>query len=320
MSGLAGGVDAGQGINLETGAQHAEIVGPAPLGQVPDGAPAPVAPAEEYPEAVTDAAGRKLVPVEALHQARQELKAAKQLTSQMEQLREAAARGEQVEQQMEVLRPLLARLKNRPDIVAAAMAPAAPGPIGPQSPYGQDPGEQILAKHDAEDLARTLELYTAEGSPDIQRARKIALFMRRTGGEEALRVTAPVQQTVASGQAHSLQAQYSQMRDKAGRTVNPQILQQMFSIVPASLIAEEPNVAGMLYYAAKGYIAHHGMEDPQPAGRPPLVTEPSGGRAPASMPTLTDLDRALSRAMQVTEKQYTESGSRYKPGAINVLE
>jgi hypothetical protein len=317
---MDGTLDPSQGLNLEEGTPG-QVVGPPAIGQTPP-AEAPPAPVEEDPEpagVLTDAAGRKLVPIEALHQTRQELKAAKALAAQVEQLREAAAHGEQVEQQLDTLRPLLARLKNRPDIVAAVMAPG-PGPAaGPQSPYPTDPGEAILPKHDAEDLARTLELYTPDGTPDLLRARKLALFMRRTGGEEALRVTAPVSETMAANQAGTLRQQYAQIKDKAGRTVNPQILNQMFQIVPPGLIAQEPNVAGVLYYAAKGYAAHHGLDEAAPVGRPPLMSEPSGGRAPA-VATLTELDRNLQRAMQVSEKQYTDAGARYKPGAINILE
>lgn len=304
----------------------AAIVGPPPVGSAPpepDAPPAPPveAPDTDPPDAVTDASGRKLVPIEALHQTRQELKAAKQLVAQVEGLKEAAAKGQELEGFIDNIRPLLARLRARPDIVAAVMGPQQGPPPGPQSPYQQpqDPGEAILPKHDAEDLARTLELYTPEGSPDIARARKLALVMRRTGGEEALRATAPLTQNMAQGQSGTLRQQYASIKDKHGRTVNQQVLQQMWNIVPAELVAQDPNVAGVLYYAAKGYAAHHGLEDAMPAPRAPLVSEPSGGRAPVTT-TLTDLDRAMQRAMQVSEKQYTEASGRYKPGAINVLE
>ena len=88
-------------INLE-GDGPATIVGPSPAPepvQAPAPAPEPVVDDEaDLPEAVTDATGRKLVPLDALKATRQELKAAKQLASAAEQLREAAQRGEQLGQ------------------------------------------------------------------------------------------------------------------------------------------------------------------------------------------------------------------------------
>jgi hypothetical protein len=304
------------------------IVGPTPLGVTP---PAPVEPIEPPPAApdgddepegvVYDSRGQKLVPLQALQQTRAELKAAKALASQVEQMREAADRGQAMEGWVENLKPLLARLKNRPDIVAAVMSNQQAPPMGPQSPYqpAPDPGEALLPKQDAEDLARTLELYTPEGAPDLARARKLAFFMRRTAGQEAHQATAPLTQNLAMGQSGTLKGQYAQVKDKHGRTVNQAVLNQMWNIVPAELIANDPNVAGVLYYAAKGYSAHHGLEEPSQAPRSPLLSEPAGGR-PQPTTTLTELDRAMQKAMQVSDKQYTDAGARYRPGAINVLE
>jgi len=316
-------------VNLE-GDAPATIVGPSPT-------PEPATPAEpvqaappappvdddvDPPDAVVDASGRKLVPLDALKATRQELKAAKQLAQGVEELRAAAAQGQQLGQFFAELNPLLTKLRNRPDIVANIMNAQEPPPMGPPSPYAppQDPGEAILSKQDAEDLARTLELYTPEGSPDLHRARKIAFYMRRTGREEALGATAPLTQSMAYGQAGTLKQQYSQVRDKAGRTVNPAVLEQIWNIVPPELIARDPNVAGILYYAARGYSSHHGLDEPTAPPRTPLFTESPGGRPQASGSPLSDFDRAMQRATQLSDKQYTERASGYKPGAINVLE
>jgi hypothetical protein len=182
-----------------------------------------------------------------------------------------------------------------------------------------DAGEAVLPKAEAEDLARTLELYTPDGTPDVARARKLALVMRKTGREEALATTAPLTQNLAAGPSGTLKGQYAQVKDKAGRTVNPAILDQLWAIVPPELVASDPKVAGVLYYAAKGYAAHHGLDEPAPPSHPPLLSEPPGGGRPEA-PSLTHFDQAIRKAMQVTEKAYTETGSRFKPGAINVLE
>ena len=318
-------------VNLEPDGQPATIVGPSPGGapvaepQAPPAEappPAPVDDDQEPADAVVDASGRKLVPLDALKATRAELKAAKQLAAQAEQFQEAAARGEQLGTFFQNISPLLEKLKARPDIVANIMqAPQA----GPQMPPGypvppQDPGEAILAKQDAEDLARTLELYTPEGQPDLARARKITLMMRGVGRQEALGAVAPLTQNMAQGQAGTLKTQYAQVRDKAGRTVNNQVLDQIWNIVPPELIARDPAVAGILYYAARGYSAHHGLDEPVPPSRAPITSEAPGGRPQGSPAVLSEFDRAMQRSMQISDKQYTDHAARYKPGSINVLE
>lgn len=318
------------GIALDGDGAPATIVGPSPVtppaapaeAAAPEAPPAPVDDDADPPDAVVDASGRKLVPLEALKATRQELKSAKQLAALAEQYREAAEQGQNLGQFFQELNPLLQKLRNRPDIVANIMQSNEAPLAGPPSPYAPapDPGEALLSKQDAEDLARTLELYTPEGAPDLHRARKLAFYMRRTGREEALGATAPFAQNMAQGQSGSLKGQYAQVRDKAGRTVNPAVLEQIWKIVPPELIAQDPNVAGILYYAARGYSAHHGLDEPAAPARTPLFTEPAGGRPPSAGGVLSEFDRAMQRATQLSDKQYTERASGYKPGAINILE
>jgi hypothetical protein len=312
-------------VSLET--EQATIVGPPPGGSPPEAPPeAPSEPQEGEDEAVEgvvqSATGDKLVPLSVLKRTREDLKAAKEAAKEAETLREQAKVAQERDRQLEQLRPLFDKLRQRPDVVQALLSgqePPAPAPRGEPQP-AVDPGEALLAKADAEDLARTLELYTPEGQPDINRARKIAAVMRRTSDEEAARRIAPIAQTFAQGQAGTLKQQYAGMKDKQGRTVNPQVLEQLWNLVPAELIAQDPKVAGILYYASKGYAQHHGLDEPVPPPRAPLMTEPAGGSPDRSKPVLTDFDQALRRAMQVSEKDYTEAAARYKPGAINKLE
>ena len=291
-----------------------------PAPQAPQDAPQ-AAPAgdDTEPEGLTeDATGRKFVPLRVLQATRDELKAAKALAAEADALRAKAQAGEQTQQWIDSVRPLLAKLKDRPDMVQAIMAgQPVPGVTAPAA--APDPDEALLPRQDAEDLARTLELYTPEGQPDVVRARKVAAVMRRTSDDEATRKFAPLAQSMAVGQSGTLRAQYGQVKDKAGRTVNPQVLEQLWSVVPAELIARDPNVAGVLYYAAKGYAAHHGLDEPTPPPKAPIVSEAPGGSRNTA-PALTEFDRHIQKAMQTTEKQYSETGARYKPGAINLLE
>ena len=308
-------------VSLESEAPT--IVGPPPGGAAaeapPEAAAAPPGDEDEAVEGVVQSAtGDKLVPLSVLKRTREDLKAAKAAALDAEGLRERMTRADERERQLVQLQPLFDKLRQRPDVVQRLMSGQEPEVAPPAAPV--DPGEALLPTQDAEDLARTLELYTPEGKPDVMRARKIAAVMRRTSDEEAARRIAPIAQSMAQGQSGTLKQQYATIKDKAGRTVNQQALDQIWSVVPAELIATDPKVAGVLYYAAKGYAAHHGLDEPVPAARAPLVTEPVGGASAPAKPVLTEFDNALRRAMQVTEKQYSEAGARYKPGAINTLE
>ena len=301
---------------------------PTIVGGPPVAAPvAPVEPAtppveEETVEGVTlDLRGQKLVPLQALQAARADTKAlkaqlhaAQDLQAEVETLRGKAQTADQVSAWVESVRPLLTKLKDRPDLVQQVMSGAPAPVVAPTAPVEAD----VLSPADAEELARTLELYTPEGQPDLVRAQKMARINQKMAAKQAAETFAPVREQMAAGQSGTLRTQYAAMKDKAGRTVSPQVLDQMWNLVPAELIARDPNVAGVLYYAAKGYAAHHGLDEPSAPPSVPVVTEtPGGQRSPQH--TLTELDRRFARTMG-SEKTYTETAAHYRPGAINVLE
>ena len=151
------------------------------------------------------------------------------------------------------------------------------------------------------------------------RAQKMAATVAKMAGVESQRTMAPITGAMVESQAGTLKAQYAGLKDKAGRSVNPQVLEQMFKLVPASLVAQDPNVAGVLYYAAKGYAAHHGLDEPAPAPNLPVITEPAGGGRETAIKALSDIDRKFARVMG-DEKRYRETASKFNPNAINVLD
>lgn len=303
------------------------MVGP-PLAPSAPAAEASEAPApdddETEPEGITiDLRGEKMVPLSALkavreklHVTKEQAKAAEALKAEVEQLRPKAQSAEQTEAWVDSVRPLLTKLKDRPDIVKAIMEGSEPALGAPSVAAQADTGP--LSTEEAEDLARTLELYDVEGKPDTKRAQKMALTMAKMAGVEANKTMAPVTGAMVTAQAGTLKAQYAGLKDKSGRSVNGQVLDQMFKLVPAELVAKNPEVAGVLYYAAKGYAAHHGLDEPAPPPNLPVVTEASGGGKNAAQ-TLSEIDRKFAKVMG-SEKTYRETASGYKPGAINVLE
>ena len=115
-------------VSLES--EPATVVGPpvAPAAPAaPEPAPAapepPAEPDEEAVEGLTeDATGRRYVPLKALQATRAELKAAKALAAEAETYKEQAAHGKQLDQWVASVQPLLKALKDRPDLVNAAMS------------------------------------------------------------------------------------------------------------------------------------------------------------------------------------------------------
>ena len=273
---------------------------------------APPADPDESGVTTVDLQGQKLVPLAALKEARAEAKAAKALAAEVETLRTENLTARQQKDMLDRIQPMLQKLKDRPDLIQQLMGPA-PAPA-------DDSG---LSDEEASDLARTLDLYTAEGQPDMGRARKAAskimgpVAKRAEAANQA--AMAPIQHELATGKATTLKQQYLGMKDKSGRTVNAQILDQMWNVVPAGLVAPDPNVAGVLYYAAKGYAAHHGLDEPAPPP-PALFTESPGGSRNPAVPAFSELDKRIAKAMGAGEKTYTATASKFRPNAVNVLE
>jgi hypothetical protein len=164
-------------------------------------------------------------------------------------------------------------------------------------------------------------LYTAAGHLDVAagkralaREHKIAAAAAREAAQE---VVGPLQQQSASREAQVQQARIAAIKDKRGRTVAPEMVQRLFSQVPPEMAAN-PDVAAILYFAAKGMAAHN-EDDSVPAPGPVVTTEAPGGRAPAGS-VMTDLDRRMARVLDRSNADYQKSSARFKPGMPNSLE
>jgi len=130
--------------------QPAPPPGAPPVAPAPPPAPAPPAapsPEDEHPDSV-DVAGKKFVPVAALIGERKQRQA----------FQEKAARVDELEQFAREAKPYVEFLKANPDLLKSKdSAPPAAGAAPP-------------ADAQAELLAKTLDLYTADGKPDLSRA------------------------------------------------------------------------------------------------------------------------------------------------------
>jgi len=294
------------------------VAAPAAPPTPPPAEPAPVAAAADddgEPEGVqTDAAGNKYVPFSHLQAVRAKQKADR---AALNTAQTRVAEADALESRLDQMRPLLARLAARPDIVQALMRDAQAPVSGAQVAAPQPEGP--LEPAEAEALAVQLELYGPDGKPDTGRAQKVGAMLTRMATQQAQQAVAPVAQTIVEGQAGTLKAQYKAMKDRNGRQVNPQVFDKMWEMVDPKLYVDDPNSAGIVFYAAHGYAAFHGLDNPLPAPNMPLVTEPAGGAPRTAAQTLSALDQQFARHVG-GEKNYRDTAGRFQPGRINVLE
>src|SRR3990167_103054 len=234
------------GVNLEEAPARVEASAP-PLQQPAVAPPAPVQELEDSDGA--EVAGRTMVLVEALRQAREEAKAAKQLRAEVEQLRGKAQSGEQLQQWVDTVRPLLAKLNERPDVVQAIRA-------GKDVPAAGAKPANAIPDDRAAKYARRWELFTSAGELDVARAKDILVDQdteaRRVAEEAARAAVGPIQERMARGTAQQVMQQYLRVKDKAGKAVNAAVLQKVWSALPPQM-AEDRNASEWAYYAAKGY-------------------------------------------------------------------
>src|SRR5713101_1462653 len=195
---------------------------PAPVAQ-----PATPPPEDEHPDAV-DVAGKKFVPVAALIGERKQRQA----------FQEKAARVDELEQFAREAKPYVEFLKANPDL----LKPKEPAP-SPSAAPPADPQAELLAK--------TLDLYTADGKPDLVRANTVRALVSQTAQQIAQQTVAPYQERSAQEQsARNFQVALS-VKDANGRSPSPQALAQIWRTIPAAQTAD-PNVASILALTALG--------------------------------------------------------------------
>jgi len=258
-----------------------------------------------------------MVPAGALREAREHLKTVKaqaaQAQTEAQALRQRAAEADEMASVIKQWEPTIRAIQERPDLIAQS-----------RSAPKVDPVLASIPDQDAAEYARDIQLYDGEGKLDLVTAKRaLARQMRvaQTAAEQAVnRVVKPMQAETAQTKSQNLMQTAAQVRDRAGRTVNPETLKQFFSVIPPE-IAQDPKVASVLYFAAKGWEAHNGAEGPAPVPTPGpvLQTESPGGRAPSPR-SLTDLDLRMAHDMGRKPNEYQAISARFKPGAMNVLE
>lgn len=288
--------------------EPAEIV-----GQISETAE-PAAPAveeEAVPEGTIEGSGGvKFVPLSAVIAERTQRKeAAKALTAKDAEIAELKGKAEEwdkIRPAVQAAMPLIEKIKGRADIMAQLDRP----PAAPETP-------KALSDAEAIEYAKDMDLYKADGTPDVDRAQRLAARQEAIAARQAQRAIAPYQATTVQQASDGLKAQLLSAKDAAGQTVDREALEAMWTIVPPELSAK-PEVAQVLYLAAKGMAAHSGKGAPKPSV-PPLVTESLGGGRPVAK-ELTDVESRFASAAGVSASEFKKTSASYKPGAVNSLE
>lgn len=276
----------------------------------PPVAAAPVADPPPAPDPVTDPdeAGAvelptgKMVPLAALKAAREEARAAKETTAQLPQLHQQIAQlTGQVTAFQEVQRTLA---QSRAEAFAPPVAATA------------DP--------DLIDLARSLDYYKSDGTPDLARAQKHAALIQKEATKIAQSMVAPLHAQTARTQSAANYQAALQVKSPQGLAPKPETLQWMWSNLPAEYTAD-PRVAQALPALAMGLEALQGNgsklpPQPPPPANPPLVTEGIGGAPAQRQRPLSETERGVLAARGIDEKQYTKLTENFRSGRTSTLE
>jgi len=308
-----------ESVNLEEGA---EVVGGslvAPETPAPEPVKEPETPAvtttpdDADPEGTIEGSqGVKFVPLDAVKAERARRKESdaklKEKDTLIEQYKAKADQFDQAAQYLDQAKPIIETLKQRPDLVALAKnPPPVKEPDGP------------LTKEEAEQYAKVLDLYTADGKLDIDRAQTAAKLNASLSQRQAAQAVAPFQQREAQQQSEYHRRQILGFKDPQGNAlVDPEALNAVWRMVDPSESAK-PEVATTLYRLAMGLAVEKGLTTKQTKTEPVVHTESIGGGKPGPE-ALNSVGQAFQRASGMPLKDYTALRDTVKVGESNVLE
>ena len=281
----------------------------------PPAAPDPPALTEQTPPVddtdpegtIEGSGGVKFVPLGAVVETRGRLKETKAeleaARAELATAKEKAALADQIKGEWDAAQPFIQSVKN------GTYRPAAPvqAPAGP------------LTAQEAVEYAKDLDLYKADGTPDVERAQRLAARQESIAQRQTQAAIAPFQQQTAQQQSASNFEAVAGWKDKAGAQVDRGVLQQVWSQMPPEMTAQ-PNIAAVMYRVAMAESMLQGKYKGAPIAPPPVqITESLGGGNQAK-PELSSFERNFLATTDMKPKDYEEISGRFKPGQHNSLE
>lgn len=271
---------------------------PAPPPEPQAATPPPNADDAEPEGVVVNPSGEKLVPLSALAAARQATRDAK---AEAAALRPKADIADKVYHEWQAVQPLIQRAQQA---AQSSPPPAAKGP---------------LSESEAVDYAKDLDLFKPDGTPDVDRAQRLAGRQEALAQRSAAMMVQPFAQQTAHSQSQANLSQAISWSEKQKTGIDRGIMERVWAIVPPEQSAR-PDVAGILYRVALAESVMAGNYKAPSTPPPPLVDTASLGTRDAVKTSLNSIDQAFRQAADIPEKRFTETREKYQPGRSNSLE
>lgn len=278
-----------------------EAPDPEPVAETPPVPETPPDPVEAEPEGTTEVAGAKHVPLGTLIAERREKQAFKVKADQFDALNGYVNQA----------RPYIDFLAANPGFMTRTQQETAPTPTTTTQPADQK----------AEVLARTLDLYTADGQPDVKRAQTILHTIDEVADAKSEARIKPLEDSTTRERSSFMYQRALVTKTPDGRGVAPAVLDAIWSRTDPKITATEEGAAGVVAMAL-GLSIMQGQSAAPAAVVPlaaPLHTDPAGSRNTTRAP-LSKLDEAIASMRGITQKDYAERTKGFTPGRPNQLE
>lgn len=258
----------------------------------------------EVPDSSAQDGKVKLVPLSAVTSVRDKLKDAK---AALAVATEGSAKAQTLERRIDELSAQLAQLGPKAQAYDAAVAAQQQRPQ--QGPTPEDRAE-------LEEIARDLDLYNADGTPNLERATRIRDREHRLAQRVAQQAVAPLAHHTVTQQSNAMLERAKNTAAPNGVKPDPATLQAVWARLDPALTAT-PDGAKQAWAVALGYttaMQQAGTPAPRAAdGKfakadvpPPLYSEKAGGKDTASV-QLSDKERDYIKREGITEAEYMKS-------------
>jgi hypothetical protein len=212
-----------------------------------------------------DHGGQRMVPLGEVSKLRERRRSDKaQLDQLTQQNQEWVTFGEK-------LRPIMDRINKDPRLLEAIRT----GKIPPATTTPEDEADPDLTEY-----AKTLDLYTASGEPDIGRAKTLRALHEKQVHAAVEEQVGPIKETTAQGRSYGNFQRMLNLQTPTGKRVDPETLKVVWNMVNAE-DSQNNEVANLLFLVASGYQSHFvgGPDQPTvaPQGYDPIISEAAGG-------------------------------------------
>lgn len=262
---------------------------------------------EEQPDAIEIKPGEKYVPLSAVIALRKDNKDLKAQAQKVPQL-------EQRLSQIEPLVPFAEFVRNNPHLLQQPQ-PVAPAPVDPST----DP--QLVT------YAKRFDLYTADGKPDVERAKAIIEDHKRIADEAVAARMAPLEHQTNEQRAIANLNNVLATKDGDGNVLRQEFITQAVTSMAQGVDQRElirmladPKVAQVVALTALGLQAAAPRQKTTAIRQPgePLHVETAGGKPPEY--TITASGKRMAQIAKIPEKTYTEVAKAFNPNGPNTFD